>query len=192
MYKLCKSEQSALRQRGLEQQMLKMLETVRFAEITVSDLCSRANVSRKVFYRYFSGKEGALYALIDHTLCELESFPFDELPGDRDACCERMTWFFQFWQRQERLLDALDGSGISEILTKRTIVYALSNPGVMRPFLPYEDRDLQEYATTFCMFGIMSMVFDWHRSGYRQSPKQMAEIVVKLLTKPLISTKKNR
>ena len=186
MYKMCKSEQSALRQRGLEQHLLKMMENARFDEITVSDLCSRAEVSRKVFYRYFSGKEGALYALIDHILCELESFPFDEMHSDLDSCCEKMTWFFQFWHHHELLLAALDNSGISEILTKRVIVYASTNPGIIQPFLPYGDGNLQEYGTTFCVYGIMAMIFDWHRSGYRQSPRQMAEITVKLLTKPLI------
>lgn len=190
MYKLCKSEQSALRQRGLEQQLLKMMETVRFEEITVSDLCSQAGVSRKAFYRYFSGKEGALYALIDHTLWELESFPFDGMHSDRDTCREKMTWFFRFWQRQNLLLDVLDNSGLSEILTKRVVVYALSNPSAMQSFLPYEDGNLQEYATNFGVFGIMSMVYIWHRSGYRQSPEQMADITVNLLTKPLIPTKK--
>ena len=40
MYKLCKSEQSALRQREMEQQLLKMMETTRFEDITISDLCT--------------------------------------------------------------------------------------------------------------------------------------------------------
>ena len=76
MYKMCKSEQSAKRQRELEQQLLILLKTVRFDDISVSDICTQANIPRKTFYRYFSGKDGALHALIDHTLLELETFPY--------------------------------------------------------------------------------------------------------------------
>ena len=73
MYKLCKTEQSAQRQRQLEDGLLQVMSTVHYDEISVSDLCDRMNVPRKSFYRYFSGKDGALQALIDHTLMRYES-----------------------------------------------------------------------------------------------------------------------
>lgn len=186
MYKLCKTEQSALRQHSLEQQLLKMMKTVPFDHITVSDLCSLAGVSRKVFYRYFSGKEGALYGLIDHTLGELDSFPSDTMFISRETYRERMTWFFQFWQRQGQLLEALDNSGISDILAKRVVEYTLSHPDITRtPPMP-GGANQQEYSTYFGVSGMMAIVFHWHRSGYRQSPEQLAQVAVELLTKPLI------
>ena len=70
MYKFCKTEQSVQRQRELEQGLLTMMEHQRFEEISVSDLCDRLNIPRKSFYRYFSSKDGALFALLDHTLME--------------------------------------------------------------------------------------------------------------------------
>lgn len=186
MYKLCKSEQSALRQRELEQQLLNMMANLRFDEITVSDLCTQAEVSRKAFYRYFSGKEGALYALIDHTLLELESFPFDGMDSDGNLYRENMIWFFRFWQRQKPLLDALDNSGIIEVLNQRVALYAVESPRVMGAFFPYWEGEMKEYATTFGVFGMMSVIYSWYRSDFRQTPEQMADITVSLLTKPLI------
>ena len=187
MYKLCKSEHSALRQREMEQQLLKMMGTVRYEDITVSDLCTQAGFSRKAFYRYFSGKEGALYALIDHTLWELDSFPFTENTGS-NASREKMVWFFQFWKNQKLLLDALDFSGISELLMKRMLVYAMSGPGVIRHFLTYRNSNLaaEEYAMTFGVCGLASIAFEWHRRGYQQSPEEIGQIALELLTKPLL------
>ena len=192
MYKLCKSEHSALRQREMEQQLLKMMGTVRYEDITVSDLCTQAGFSRKAFYRYFSGKEGALYALIDHTLWELDSFPFTENTG-RNASREKMVWFFQFWKNQKLLLDALDFSGISELLMKRMLVYAMSGPGVIRHFLTYRNSNLaaEEYAMTFGVCGLASIAFEWHRRGYQQSPEEIGEIALELLTKPLLQIQKS-
>ena len=193
MYKLCKSEHSALRQREMEQQLLKMMGTVRYEDITVSDLCTQAGFSRKAFYRYFSGKEGALYALIDHTLWELDSFPFTENTGS-NASREKMVWFFQFWKNQKLLLDALDFSGISELLMKRMLVYAMSGPSVIRHFLTYRNSNLaaEEYAMTFGVCGLASIAFEWHRRGYQQSPEEIGEIALELLTKPLLQMQKNQ
>ena len=192
MYKLCKSEHSALRQREMEQQLLKMMGTVRYEDITVSELCTQAGFSRKAFYRYFSGKEGALYALIDHTLWELDSFPFTENTG-RNASREKMVWFFQFWKNQKPLLDALDFSGISELLMKRMLVYAMSGPGVIRHFLTYRNSNLaaEEYAMTFGVCGLTSIAFEWHRRGYQQSPEEIGQIALELLTKPLLQIQKS-
>lgn len=192
MYKLCKSEHSALRQREMEQQLLKMMGIVRYEDITVSDLCTQAGFSRKAFYRYFSGKEGALYALIDHTLWELDSFPFTENTG-RNASREKVVWFFQFWKNQKPLLDALDFSGISELLMKRMLVYAMSGPGVIRHFLTYRNSNLaaEEYAMTFGVCGLASIAFEWHRRGYQQSPEEIGQIALELLTKPLLQIQKS-
>lgn len=192
MYKLCKSEQSTLRQQGLEQELLEMMKTVPFDEIMVSDLCSRAGISRKVFYRYFSSKKGALYALIDHTLQELDSFPSDRMLSGRDVYHQQMTWLFQFWQRQEPLLTVLEASGISELLTQRLVVFISSKPDIMGPSLARGDVQMQEYIINFAVSGIMSMVFLWHRSGYLLSPEQIAEIAVDLLTQPMVPVVTNR
>ena len=53
MYKLCKTEQSAARQRQLEEGLLTVMLTRRYDEISVSDLCDDLAIPRKSFYRYF-------------------------------------------------------------------------------------------------------------------------------------------
>ena len=81
MYKLCKTEQSAQRQRQLEEGLLAAMKTKRYEEITISDLCEQMDIPRKSFYRYFSSKDGALHALIDHTLLDFEQHT-GILPGN--------------------------------------------------------------------------------------------------------------
>ena len=71
MYKLCKTEQSAQRQRQLEEGLLELMRLRPYDEISVVDLCEYLQIPRKSFYRYFSNKDGALFALLDHTLMEL-------------------------------------------------------------------------------------------------------------------------
>jgi len=97
MYKQCMTAQSAARQRQLEQGLLEAMRCRHYDEISVSDLCDSLGVPRKSFYRYFSGKDGALAALLDHTLMEFEnSMPFGGKvkPGTAVGDLER---YFVFW-----------------------------------------------------------------------------------------------
>ena len=58
MYKLCKTEQSANRQRQLENGLLAAMLSRHYEEISVSDLCDNLNIPRKSFYRYFPVRTG--------------------------------------------------------------------------------------------------------------------------------------
>jgi len=185
MYKLCKTEQSAQRQRELERGLLAAMSIHQYEEISVSDLCDQMGIPRKSFYRYFSSKDGALHALIDHTLLEFESFPTVLKPGEKRTYQKDLERFFLFWMSQKPLLDALERSGISGVLVTRSIDHALSDAGAPRRFQPQDERIAREHATTFGVCGLMSVILNWHHSGYKLRPEQMAEIAVQLLTKPL-------
>lgn len=188
MYKLCKTEQSAQRQRELEQLLLEMMNTCRYEQITVSDFCVQAGIPRKAFYRYFSSRDGALHALIDHTLLAIEPFPSRGSSLSAEVYRREMLRFFRFWQGQKPLLDTLERNALSGVLVTRTIEYALSEYGASRWLLPNREAGLWEHATTFGVCGLMSMVLSWHKSGYAMAPEQMSDIAVDLLTKPLFLT----
>ena len=186
MYKMCKSEQSAQRQRELEQGLLRAMGTCHYDEISVSDLCDQMGIPRKSFYRYFSGKDGALHALIDHTLMELESFPMALNPKEKRTVAKELERLFLFWKTQKPLLDALERSGLSGILVIRAVEHTLSNDLSSVHFRKQPDKTVREYGTQFGVCGLMSMVLNWHHTHYAQPPEQMAQIALQLLTKPLL------
>ena len=74
MYKYCATEESARRQRQLEQCLLELMLTENYPQITISQICDLAGISRKSFYRYFTSKEGCLYALLDHAVFDGASY----------------------------------------------------------------------------------------------------------------------
>ena len=188
MYKLCKTEQSAKRQRELECQLLGMMSTHRYEEITITDFCSQAGIPRKAFFRYFSSKDGALHALIDHTLLDFEAYSAVERIGVNDPRERELFRFFQFWKTQKPFLDALTNSDISGILVTRTIDYALSDSTAYRRFVSSDGPNVREYSITFSICGIMSLVLKWYQTGYQLSADRMARLAVELLTKPLLQT----
>lgn len=185
MYKLCKSEQSAIRQRQLELGLLDMMGTRRYEDITVSELCDYLQIPRKSFYRYFSSKDGALHALIDHTMLDYEGFNVVYTNGERRTPERELQQFFQFWVEHKPLLDALAKSGMSGTLVERAMGYSVIDSMSSSRFLQDETLFARQQVMLFCISGLMSMVLSWHHEGYPQSAEQMAAIAARLVTQPL-------
>jgi len=184
MYKYCKTEQSFQRQRELEKGLLAMMEHKQFDEISVSDLCDRLGIPRKSFYRYFSSKDGALLALLDHTL--MEFYDTGSIEGLRGGTpVEDLKRLFTFWKNHKKLLDAVLRSNLAGMLIERAVALAKQEqlmPGYVKA---WEDT-LKDVAMSFAVCGLMSMVLQWHAEDYRIPAEKMAQAAVTMLSKPLI------
>lgn len=185
MYKICKTEQSATRQRELEEGLLAAMSSRHYEEISVSDLCNHCGIPRKSFYRYFSSKDGALRALVDHTLLQFEGFTPDGQREEARTLHGDLERFFKFWIYNKPLLDALERSGLSGVLIERCITHALSETVMPKRFLPQDTPEIQRQITMFGVCGLMSMVLIWHHEGYPQSVSKMADIASRLIGQPL-------
>ena len=186
MYKMCKTEQSAQRQRQLEQGLLKAMSVHHYEEISVSDLCEQIGIPRKSFYRYFSGKEGALHALIDHTLLEYDGFVLNGLENSQMISKDELERFFLFWHNQKTLLDALARSGLYSVLFERMVDQAITEAIAPRPYMSHYNQDLRNPAIVFTVCGLMSLATVWHRQGFTMDYKQLADMAMKLVTEPLL------
>lgn len=185
MYKLCKTEQSAARQRQLEQGLLQAMRVQQYDEISISDLCDKMGIPRKSFYRYFSSKDGALLALLDHTLMEFEQSSHRNGKTRHGTAIGDLERYFLFWYERRELLDALERSRLSGMLVERATTHAL-NERMMPAYLRSRPEEVQSLALTFAVCGLLSMVIQWHHSGYRQSPGDMARVATMMLTRPLV------
>ena len=187
MYKLCKSEQSARRQRELELGLLEAMQTQLYEDISISELCDRLAIPRKSFYRYFSNKDGALMALLDHTLMEYEQ---TENGISRTGIIHvgALEQYFRFWYERRPLLEALMRSRLSGMLVERATQHAM-HERMMPRYLVNQDPRTQQMALTFAICGLLSMVMQWQQGGYRETPEQMAHVATMMLTKPLVFIK---
>ena len=185
MYKMCKTEQSARRQRELELGLLEAMKTQRYEDISISELCGTLGIPRKTFYRYFDSKDGALYGMIDHTLLDYEGFNFGYLNSGKRTLQRELEQFFLFWLEKKNLLDVLHSSGLSGILIERAINFALTDTVMPRRFLPEDTEEMQKHITMFGVCGLLSMVLSWHVGGFTESTTQMARIAARLIGAPL-------
>ena len=179
MYKHCATEESARRQRQLESCLLELMLQQEFSQITISHICDRAGISRKSFYRYFSSKEGCLCALLDHAIIDGASY---YLPSHAENQSEHIVYerFFQYWKDHRQLLDVLNQNNLSMLLVERMLVYISQEEQEFRILYKNQTDDAHE-RSLFYIGGIMSMVLDWHRTGYQKSITHMSRILGELI-----------
>ena len=185
MYKICQTEQSIKRQRQLEKGLLQLMLRKNYEEISVSDLCEYMQIPRKSFYRYFTSKDGALYALIDHTIADFFEMP---VPGkkSRGNAIGDLDLYFRFWYDNRELLDALQRSSLSGILVDRANNFALREGHLPRQFKTFTPEN-QGLVMAFAICGLMSMVLYWHRQDFHTPPEEMTRLAVEMLTKPILN-----
>ena len=120
MYTLCTTEKTAQQQILFEKAFLQMMLEYHYDEITISELCRRAGLSRKIFYRLFEKKADILYSMIDRALMEVDYYTPEESVGSGE-----LHRFFAYWRHKKDLLDALLKHQNSSLLTDRAIRFAM-------------------------------------------------------------------
>lgn len=176
MYKLCITEKSAKNQVALEQAFLRLALRRNYDDITITDICQEAGLSRKVYYRLFENKNDVLYALIDHTLGGLEAYAPEMEPLHR---------FCTYWKEQHLLLDALDLTQCNSLLLDRAIRFILNyNPAALTDIYPNLlrwDRTVQ----IFLISGLFGAIVDWHSRGFDTSEEEVSRSLRTLLSSRL-------
>jgi len=179
MYTMCVTEKTAEQQHIFEQTFLQMMLELHYDEITISDLCRRAGLSRKIFYRLYEKKADVLCSMIDRAMIECDFYTPEESVGPGE-----LHRFFAFWQTQKDLLDALLKHQNSSLLTDRAIRFAMretSSP--VRTFGSDEVKGSYE-SIVFYLSGMFSLLLVWHAQGFSHSIDEMSAIVADILTNP--------
>ena len=175
MYKYCSTEESAHRQRQLEQCLLELMEDFPYASITVGQICELAGVSRKSFYRYFDSKDGCLHALVDHAIMAGSAYYMSEGTGlslDEKSCVR----IFEFWQQQTPLLNVMARNGQSLLIPQRTIRYIAEEEQTYARAAGIPEHNMMEHIV-FTVSGIMGLILAWHHDGYPKTARQMGELL---------------
>ncbi len=188
MYKLCKTEQSATRQKLIETALLDKMKSKRFEDISVSELCEALSMPRKAFYRYFESKDGALRALLDHTLADFQHFGSEYTDHEQRSLARDLEQFYLFWLRRREMLDAFEKSNLTGLLIQSSLQYSISDHINPRKFLPEESDWMRSQVFLFAISGLMTSMLEWYRRGFCESTRSMAEAACRMLSAPLFPT----
>ncbi len=158
--------------------MLELLIDKKYGEISVTEICELAGVTRKTFYRHFETKRAVIEAALDGMFVEMtQKYNFAETKA-RFV----MVFAFEYLARERRLASIFTESELFEVLIdkiKEYVEYAyddtLHNASSFEPALA-------DYYYTFVAVGIATLVKTWVLNGCKQSPKVMATLTERLLS----------
>lgn len=171
LYRKCINEKTAIQQKQITESLLELMQIKPFSEITVTQLCQHAGVSRRMFYYLFSNITGALYALIDSKILEVEICGINEI-----------LEFFKYWKEETVLLDTLENNGMSGLLLERMIARVLQEDYDVHNWLQSHGwKDNSRDLIVFGFTGLMGLVYSWYYSGYERKPEEMAALVEELM-----------
>lgn len=147
--------------------LLELLKQKKYENISVTEICKKAKLSRKTFYVYFAQKDDLLSHLSED-LCLAFSLT-DDFSG--------YYHFFVFWYHLQDWLEVLIANNLFYPITMQSIYKynELLYPKNWNESLGehFEKRSL---ILEFVYAGLMRLVVRWHENGFKESPEEMAAL----------------
>jgi AcrR family transcriptional regulator len=167
-------------QRALADAMAALLVERPYAEISVSDIVGRAEVSRATFYLHFGAKEDLLAHVLDGLFETLGEGL--ELSANEASIAEAVgVAVFRFSNAHGPLLTALARTGANGVLAMRTEAYIL---GLMQRFADRlgmaPDQDKMRFAASFLAGASAQTLLAWLAGGMKESPEAVGRAFGKL------------
>lgn len=177
-YLQCKTEKTKEQQRKVEDALLQCMQQKLLEDVTIVELCQKAGITRRIFYRLYSNKLGALVGLLDHTIGQFvkSQEQFDRI---------RLVAVLSFVKEHHLLFDCIIKNGLSELYQERLQCYVMENDH-LKGKLGYFDKYDGYSVLLFNLSGMMGLLVNWHRNGYDKSINEMADLIVRLLAKPTL------
>ncbi|MGN0969046.1 MAG: TetR/AcrR family transcriptional regulator [Oscillospiraceae bacterium] len=166
----------------LKQSLIELLEHKSIHQISIKEICERANVSRSTFYAYYGSQYELLNAIEREIIEETQMLASKETCHDEEHTKRLLEEHFQYTLDHIQALQAFSmGDAEDYMLPKRTMQIIL---------LPYIDHKLMqrdppvsaeeyEHMCLFSIFGCISVVKSWMLHPARFTPQALAEEMVR-------------
>lgn len=145
--------------------LIALLSEKEIGLITITELCDRAQVSRRTFYRHFIDKNGVVdyyvTKIMKNLALKLRSVP----PLDKRLF---VVTFFQFFMPYTHLFLVLNSNGLGEIAFTSYIKCVTT--------LAFPDTSIQ-YNMAYMLGGLWSLLTYWIMNGCSQTPEELSDIV---------------
>lgn len=189
MYKACKTKQSAQRQQHIVDCLLELMQGKTIQEITVLELCQKAEVPRKSFYRYFESKEDVVLAAIDSLIMGYDSFlgPYRS-PEEPRTTRKDLEKFLMYSLHHRKTFFSLYQNSLLTPYMERMIGNLLQTQTGRRLMPSGTDDAAFRAATCFTIYGLSAAVSDWMAHGCAESVDKMAGILLQIMTEPIYRT----
>lgn len=167
---------SALRsQQWIAEGLLELMREKQFAQITVKEICSRADLTRQTFYQFFSSKEDVVrFALTKYYTA------FEEgLLGRGVISLEVLSAaFFHFFQEHKHVVLLLIEHRLDYLLSEQ---FSLALPRIMNLCVEEGSEMIANpHINSFVVGGLSAMIIDWLKSDSKTDETELTRLFLQL------------
>ncbi|MDF2944096.1 MAG: TetR family transcriptional regulator [Herbinix sp.] len=179
MYKQNTNLQSKIVKESIFIALMLIMEKKNFTQITITEVCKKAGVSRMAFYRNYNILEDIITVHLDELF---DDYSHQILGCGKDFGRERVCLFFSYFRGQNKLLMNLIRSNLNYLILEKCIgyFYTLSqNTVCQNSHLPLKEKYIIEFAAG----GLYKVLIEWANNGMKESDEVMADICYDLMVK---------
>ena len=176
----CGSNKTALQsQRQIAGAMMALIREKPYAQITVSELCKTAGISRQTFYSLFTSRENVVVFTLQAGACDTPDIAPPERSPDRTSA---LRWlcrgYSEYILRNRALIRLLVDNHIDHLLYD-SFFEAMDSCDC---FLPKADPCTRSYAASFYAGGIACVARRYAQEGCASSAGQLESLLMTLLS----------
>ena len=151
--------------------LLQLMKKKPYHTITITELCEKAGVARVSFYRNYKSKDAVLVKLIEAITENFRSSTQIIYQNDPPE-----AFFVMLMTHMKNQRDLCD------LLYQAQMLYLVSDE-FDRVFQSVYAGKYDPYKSSFISGGIYSVFYHWLRSGWRETPREIADKLAEVLEK---------
>lgn len=175
---MAESRRVKLTKRLIKEALIELLEEKPANKVTVTDICTLAEVNRSTFYAYYEDVPMLLGEVQEELISSLPS-P-EMLPivfGSLGKFFDRMEELFDFVKSNSRIFSVLIAQPDGDEFAERVVRAVLAR--YPRNFFA-EDSLEMEYRVFFCLHGFIGIFKQWIMEDFPISSREFAELALSM------------
>ncbi len=158
--------------------LLLLMETYSFPDITVTQICQEAHLSRKTFYRLFQSKEELI-------IYEIETI-LDNFAEEYKSCTKKDYWdalpnIFEFLKKQKHFLLLLNQNNLLYLFSMQLDALYERLLLIKDPHHPViESNPYLPYMSAYSMGGLSRVLMRWISLDMKDDPKDFIAYIQKI------------
>lgn len=151
-----------------------LVEEKGYDTITVTDICKRADLDRRTFYRSFTGKEDLLMEVMARARRTCLDMYAQAAPHTRYTA---IRTFFAFFSQRMTFIRGMEAGSAQGVLFR---VFEEVSRVVFEEMLG-QDPQMDAYLLTYQIGGFWNVLRTWIAGGAKASPEEMADTMVRFM-----------
>ncbi|AIQ56536.1 TetR/AcrR family transcriptional regulator [Paenibacillus borealis] len=158
----------------LSDALIDLLQEKPYSNITITEICDKAELVRKTFYRNFTSKEAVLIEIIDLMFQDFFKYISDQNLGPHDMPLA----YFTFWEKHKVFLHILIQNQLYGLLNDQYVIYLEAMEHIIGTKREYHSELEKDYMRTMMAAGLWSILKKWIIRDCKESKEEMAKMTL--------------